>query len=305
MSAPLACPRCGYQNQPGYQFCTNCGVSLGPAPAAAAPAAPYGPAAYGYPPPAANYDWARQVDRTKTGILMLLIGSLLSWAPYGISFIGYLLLVIGAILVILGRKAFGPAHTRYVLASIILFVVGCFVVLVVAVVALLPAIPSIINAGGVLTPTAEAATQSAGLAGLIAFAVVVGIAEVLFIYALQRQLGRLLLWAGYAANVVLNIAVYVVMNPVYNAVVTRADLDRALNAQLVYSLVAVIPALIFAAADYLAWSRINRREIPAPPTVPSAPWTPPMVAAPASPPAAPKPPQTPPPSGPAPPINPP
>ncbi|HII40445.1 MAG TPA: zinc ribbon domain-containing protein, partial [Thermoplasmata archaeon] len=34
LSASLSCTRCGYQNQPGYQFCSNCGAPLGPAPGA-------------------------------------------------------------------------------------------------------------------------------------------------------------------------------------------------------------------------------------------------------------------------------
>ncbi len=295
MSAPLGCPRCGFQNQPGYQFCTNCGAPLGSAPAGAV--AP-GPAAYAYAPSAAGYDWTRQIDRTKTGILLLLVGSLLSWAPFDISLIGYLLLFIGAVLVILGRKAFGRAHSRNVLASIILFVVGIFVLLVVAVIVLLPTVPSIVSGGGTLTPPIQAAAQGAALAGGIAFAVIVGIAEVLFTYALQRQLGRILLWAAYAANLGVSVAVYVLMTPVYNAVVTQADLDSAVALQLTYGLLSVVPALIFAAADYLAWSRVSRREIPEVPVAPSAPWTPPAA-------QPPRPPQTPPPSGRAPPINPP
>ena len=298
MSAPLACPRCGFQNQPGFQFCTNCGAPLGPAPSAAAPSAPAGPVAYGYPAPPAGFDWTRQVDRTKTGIFLLFVGSLLSWAPFGVSILGELLLFIGAILVIFGRKPFGTAHARNVLASIILFIVGIFIVIVVAVVALLPTVPSIVSSGGVLTPQAKAAAQNAGLVGAIASAIVIGVAEVLFTYALQKQAGRILLWAAYAANLAVAVALYVLLSPIYNVVASEADFAAALDAQVSYSLLAVVPALVFAAADYLAWSRIRNREIPTPPTAPSAPWTPPFAASP------PTPPQAPPPSGPAPPINP-
>ncbi len=286
MSAPLACPRCGFQNRPGDQYCTNCGAPLGPVPGAAgAPQAAPMPAAYGYAAPAASYDWTRQVDRTKTGVFLLLLGSLLSWAPYGISIIGDLFLFIGAVMVILGRKAFGPSHSRNVVVSIILFVVGILIVIVVAVIALLPSVPSIISNNGTLTPAVSAAAQNAGLAGAIASAIVIGIAEVLFTYALQVRTGRILLWVGYAANLVVNIVIYAVLSPVYNAVVTQAQLNDALGQQTTYTLLAVFPALVFAAADYLAWSRISRREIPAVPAAPSAPWTPP-------------------PSGPAPPMNP-
>ena len=301
MSAPLACPRCGFQNQPGYQFCTNCGAPLLPPAVAAAPGARPPSTAYGYAPSASGPDWMRQVDRTKTGVFLLLVGSLLSWEPFFISVIGDLLLFVGAILVILGRKAFGPAHSRNVVASIILFVVGIFIVIVVAVVALLPAVSSIVSTGGVLTPATQAAAQNAGLAGAIASAVVIGIAEVLFTYALQVRTGRTLLWVGYGANLAVAVALFLLLSPVYNGVVTADDLSAAMNLQTTYTLLTAIPALVFAAADYLAWSRINRHEIPPAPAAPYAPWSPP--AAPAA--VAPKPPETPPPTGPAPPTNPP
>ncbi len=297
MSAPPGCPRCGYVNAPGYAFCTNCGAPLGPAAPAGAPRYP-SPPAYSYAAAAAGPDWIRQVDRTKTGVFLLFVGSLLSWIPFGVSVLGVLLLLIGAILVIVGRKPFGPTHARFVMVSIVLFAIGIVIVVFVALVALLPAVSSIVSSGGAVTPQTQAAAQNAGLTGSIAFAIVVGVAEVLFTYALQKETGRILLWTGYLANVVVAVTLFLVMNPVYNAVVTSADLGAALSVQVGYTLISVVPSLIYAAADYLAWSRIRRGEIPALPSVPAAPWTPPY-------PSSPRPPQTPPPSGPAPPMNPP
>lgn len=305
MSSSLGCPRCGYQNPAGYQFCTNCGAPLTGSPAgvpasgttvsAAAPGAVY-------VTPPMSYDWPRQVDRTKTGVLLLLFGSLLSWVPYGVAVLGDVLLLVGAILVILGRKAFGPAHSRNVVISIVVFCIGIVTVIGVAIVAILPSLPSIINAGGVMTPAVRAGVQNAGLEGAIAAAVVIGIAEVQFIYALQVPRGRLLLWAGYAANLAVAVAIYVVLNPIYNAVVTQADFDSALRLQVSYSIFSAIPALLFAAADYLAWSRINRREIPPAPVPPTPPTYVPPATFTASAPSAPKP--VSPPSEHAPPLNP-
>ncbi len=311
LSASSLCTRCGFQNQPGYQFCTNCGAPLGPAagapPQAAAPPGYAPAAAYGYAPSVADYDRTKQIDRTKTGVLLLLIGTLLLWIPYDISVIGDLMIFVGAILIILGRKAFGPAHARNVVVSIILFVVGIFVVIVVAVIALIPSLPTLITPGGAITPAGLAAAQSAALAGGIGSAVVIGLAEVLFTYALQRQTGRILLWAGYGANLAVSIALYALMSPIYASVVTNADLTAATGQQLAYGLLIVVPSILFAAADYLAWSRISRREIPA---AAAPPGMPPYAVPPAYPPAyppqtPPTPPQAPPPGGPAPPMPPP
>jgi zinc ribbon protein len=276
MSSPLGCPRCGFQNTAGYQFCVNCGAPLGPAsgtPASSAPplagayAAGPGYAPYGAP---VDYDRGKRIERTKTGVLLLLLGSLLSWVPV-IGFLGILLILAGAILVILGRKAFGPTHTRNVVLSIVLFAVGLAVIAGVAIVVALSNIGSVIGPGGsvTLTPAFLASSANAGLLGSILGAFILGIAEVLFTYALQAQTGRILLWAAYAANIALAFVLYVILSPLFSAVVTQAQYNAAASTQGTYALLTVIPALLFTGADYLAWSRIKRGEIPAPtPPVP-------------------------------------
>ncbi len=318
LSAPPSCPRCGFQNQPGYQFCTNCGASLMGAPSAPPSPPGYPPASYPagtgavmYPTPTPypqspapypgsyEFERARGVDRTKTGALLLLIGSLISWIPF-VAVIGYLLILIGAILVILGRKAFGTQHARNVVVSIVLFIVGILVVLGVAVAALISNLAGSIGPGGsvVLTPALQAAALSAGLLGGIVAAFVIGIAELLFTYGLQAQPGRILLWAAYGANVALSFAMFLLLSPLASSVVTQADYATLAALQGTYALLGAVPALLFAAADYLAYSRINRGEIPARAGMP------PAYAYPSPPASPPMPPQAPPPSGPAPPINP-
>lgn len=311
MSASLLCTRCGFQNQPGYQFCTNCGAPLG-APAAPAPgtpppvyAVPPGypsvpgyPPAPGYYPPPGDYDRARQVDRTKTGVLLLMIGALLGWIPFGISFIGAILSFIGAILVIIGRKAFGAKHSRNVVVAVVLYIlsiVGLIIVGIIFAVALL---------GSILPGTLPTAAALQGaidtlLIGSIITAFIAGFAQVLFTYEIQDQTGRILLFAGLGASVALQIAIYFLISPLIATAIADAlaggtyssipiaDLQAQMNT---YALLGVVANLLWAAAYFLVWSRINRGEIP--PKRPMTPLYPAM------------PPQAPPPGGPAPPINP-
>src|SRR5207244_12017557 len=98
-------------------FCTNCGSPLSagtPAPSGAPPMYP-APGAYGGAMPGLPSAWdaerRKQIDRTKTGLLLLLIGGLISWIPI-VGILGGLLSLIGAILGILGRKAFRFIHAR-------------------------------------------------------------------------------------------------------------------------------------------------------------------------------------------------
>src|SRR2546425_8991822 len=113
-------------------FCTNCGspLSAGAPPPSGAPPMYPAPGPYGGAMPGLPSAWdagrRKQIDRTKTGLLLLLIGGLISWIPI-IGLLGALLLLIGAILVILGRKAFGSTHARNVVIPVVLFFFGVVV----------------------------------------------------------------------------------------------------------------------------------------------------------------------------------
>src|SRR2546427_10291171 len=139
-------------------FCTNCGspLSAGTPPPSGAPPMYAAPGPYGGAMPGLPSAWdaerRKQIDRTKTGVLLLLIGTLLQWLPL-ISIIGVILLLVGAILVILGRKAFGPAHARKVMISILLFFIGV-IIAVVAGIILAGALPSGFF-GGTPSPAVE------------------------------------------------------------------------------------------------------------------------------------------------------
>jgi hypothetical protein len=313
LSTSLLCTRCGFQNQPGYQFCTNCGAPLGAppgAPPAGAPppvyAVPPGyPSAPGYPPvpgyypPPGDYDRSRQIDRTKTGVLLLLIGALLGWIPLGISIIGAIISFIGAILVIIGRAAFGAKHSRNVVIAVVLYIlsiVGLFVVgIIFAVTAIVPSIVS----GTIPTVADLQGAINTLLIGSIITSFIGGLAQVLFTYEIQDQPGRILLFAGLGASVALQVAIFFLITPLIATAIADAlaggtfssvpitDLQNQMNT---YALLAVVANLLWAAAYYLVWSRINRGEIPA--KLATAPRYPAM------------PPQAPPPGGPAPPINP-
>ena len=309
LSAPLLCMRCGFQNLPGYQFCTNCGSPLGAPPAApgVAPQPVYavGPAypSPGYYPSPMDYDRTRQIDRTKTGVLLLMIGALLGWVPYGISLIGGLLSLIGAILVILGRRAFGARHSRDVVAAVVLYILSFVALIVVSVVFAIATVSSMFGT----VPTAadlEGAVNTL-LIGSLAVAIIAGIAQILFTYEIQDSTGRYLLFGGLGASVALQIAIYFIIAPLMAAAISEAlaggtfnstPLLNLENQASTYALLAVVANLLWAAAYYMVWSRISRGEIPKPLVGPGAPPMPPPYAG--------APPQAPPPGGPAPPMNP-
>lgn len=264
------------------------------------------PGAPAYYPSPGDYERTRQVDRTKTAILLILVGTLLSWVPFLIDGIGYLLIFIGLILLALGRKAFGEHHSRNAILSIVLLVLGIGVIfgsaLPLGVAVGLAQISGIVPSSADLTSDFQIL-----LVGEIIGAVAFGLMSVLATYALQKQEGRLLLFAGFGASVALSVAIYILVAPLVQSAILEgfrggtfdpAAIVRLEGLASTYGLLNAIPSLLFAAGEYLAWSRINRGEVPSPSEGSAVPT--PMSVSPSTPP-----PLAPPPSGPAPPINPP
>jgi hypothetical protein len=213
------------------------------------------------PAPSPYYEYAASyletaratgIDRTKTGLTLLAIGFLVSWVPI-VGLVSIIIELIGAILVIMGRRTFGPEHARNVILSIVIFIVAIAIVFVAAIAVAFLALANYqpgINgrpSRGFLSP----------FMGVILFVILVGIvifglAQVLFTYALQKSNGRLLLWAGYASTVVVAILEFFVFTNI-------PYLNNALS---------IAPAILYGYAYYLARDRIVRGEIPAPSPTP-------------------------------------
>lgn len=234
------------------------------------------PSAYMFPPIATERQ--KQIERTKIGVLVLLVGSLTSWLPV-VGFVGLICTLVGAILVILGRDAFGAEHRRNVVVSIVLFFLGGLIALVGGVLALALGLSAIEGAGNefeLAGALEDVFTNIVFVAAVGAF--VSGLASVFFIQSLQRREGRLLLVAAYAATVAVQFATLLVALPILSGVsriVAHAafaggTIDAAGISALVTDAVSrvqwlkVIPALLYATANLLAWNRIHKGEIPEP-----------------------------------------
>jgi hypothetical protein len=222
----------------------------------------------------------REVDRTKTGILLLLVGALLGWIPF-IGLIGLVLTLVGAILVILGRRVFGRAHARNVVLSLVLFVGGVVAVVVLAVVFAFTLAPALV--GGTPDIAAVRSAFTTYFYGTAIVAVASGLASVLFTYALQKPAGKVLLWAAYVASSALSVAMLLILGPavgdafasaIQSGSLNLAALDAALASADQWSLLEAAPSLLFAAANYLAWDRIRRGELPERPHLPPMPGAP-------------------------------
>src|SRR2546425_1074387 len=174
-------------------------------------------------------------------------------------------------------------QARNVVLAIVLFFVGIIIGVIAGVLFGVAVFSAVASQNPSTAASALASAFGTLLVGAIIAAAVSGIASVLFTYALQKQTGRMLLWAGYAANLAISIAIYVIIAPLISNAVNQAVSGGTYNPAPVIALqgqlsalgyLSVIPALLFAAATYLAWARVSHGEIPAPPVPPGLPmWT--------------------------------
>lgn len=279
----VQCPKCQATSPVGAAFCFRCGGTLEIASPTAgslpAPGSPplLAPTRYdvllGPAPSPFTYELRRGVDRTRTGVGLLAIGALLSWIS-AIGFLGSLISLAGAILVILGRAAFDERHARNVGIAIVLFLIG-----IVGSFALVEDIFFSISDAVQLPPAqAQAAIQDAFntlLTGGIVVGIISGLASVLFLWELLSFSGRALILLSYTAAIGVQCVVYVLVASQIGAAVSSAFSGstpnlgplEALDAQLNdLRLLQILPAALSAAAAYVAWSRIEAGEIPKRPT---------------------------------------
>ena len=245
----VTCPRCGTINPLGASFCAKCAGRLTLQSQAS-------PAVFGSPVPPPNqkrsvdpeHATRSGIDRTETALWLLIVGVLIGSDPFSNSSgIGTTLTIIGVILVVLGRRAFGQRHSTLAFRSALLFFSG----FVIGIVNFIVALSTSFFASGL---------SQYEIGGVVAGAVT-GLAITGLTYGLQRPRGRMLLWAGFIGSIVVNIFLFYGYG---NGVSFPYLLSSRFNYQLLflYSLVGTLPAGLTAVAFYLAWRRINKGEIP-------------------------------------------
>ncbi len=284
MDAFVSCPKCGETLSVEDTVCPRCGTPVtGSPPAAPAvggwppPPPPEGPV---YPamgaPPEMSYERRRAIDRTKTGIALLAIAAALLWIPV-VSLLGDLLILIGGILVILGAGPFGAAHERNVWIAAVLYIIGLLGVFGLAA-SVMGQIETATNLPAAQVEGAVVAAFNTLFVGGVIVGLFSGIGSVLFLYALMNIRGKVLLWASFVASfAVLAVAWVVVMPQVGPATAAAYAVSPpdpgpilALDAQVnALKLLNLIPDLLLAAAGFVAWSRIDQGEIPAPSSMPA------------------------------------
>ncbi len=267
------CPNCGSPNDDNYQFCSRCGIAseqntvaqntsnspLGGSPTAFQP----------YQPGQANPETSKMVERTKNGTILLMVAVLLNWIPI-IEYFGVLLGIVGVIMLILGRNAFGSRHSTFVILSVVTYMLGFAVAF----------------AGGILFASsviASLGTPSASeflsafntlLATVVISEIITALSYVLVLFVLEDNIGRIAVIAGLIAQVGASVAIIMSVYPIIRQAITSAlstsppntaalsSAQQQISAFSTLHLLFIIPAVLTAAGYATVIFRINRGELP-------------------------------------------
>lgn len=200
----------------------------------------------------------------------MIIGFLLQWIPV-IQDIGALISLTGVIFVVLGRNAFGRKHASYVVAAVMIYMVGFFSAIILAF-----SFASAISAVAYSSSSSSAASIISAfndlLWGSLIIAVVLGISVVMLPYQLESSGGRIFLWVTFAVQIALGVLLIAVIGPEISSAVRLAfstsppgllpmlNLENSLNN---LRLLSVISSVMLAIAYYIPWKRIDTGMIPA------------------------------------------
>jgi hypothetical protein len=215
--------------------------------------------------------WISQArDRTKTGLVLVMIGIGIGWIPYA-SYVGGFLVFIGLILLYLGRWGFGPDHRRFVLAGIVIVLLG---ILIAFFGALLFA-STIVSAGTMgLTPSQLTSALQSDVVGLFIVVFIAGaigaVGQAILPQGLADTKTRRILWiAAGLAIVVSGFVLWIITPEVSSAVgqavngtsmtVNTGPITALESQEYVLELLSIGPDALFVWGYYRVWSEAVRR----------------------------------------------
>lgn len=194
------------------------------------------------------------------------VAGYLGVAMFGV--IGGILMFVGAILLIIGRKEFGPKHQKFIIYAIIIFIIGIVVSSVVGGISVFLSISSSISEGTSFNPS--------GISTFIFIAAVIGsitggIAYILALYELEDKKGRLVLYTAFIISIVIAALIGMstadLMTDIYSNIgsdPSSYNLTSAFSMQSPiskYTILGAVSNAFWAFAVYLPYKRIKEEEL--------------------------------------------
>ena len=203
------------------------------------------------------------VHRTKNALYLLTLGLLLAWVPF-FNLVGIVFALPGAVLVFLGRRAFGRRHASLVLIAMAIYTAGWALSTVVTLGLLDPQV----GAAGAVDFAAVRGQVRGFLWADLASTMLLVVATALFILDLPTPSGRVLL--GLAAGLAIlgatlsTLGILALVDGIFSGTGSPSEMGLRMGRLLGSTpfLYAVPGALAFAAAYFLPTVLIAKERLP-------------------------------------------
>ena len=216
--------------------------------------------------------------KTKTGLLLLIIGSILAIisnitfyiaGPTAIALsvigaIGGLISLIGAIIYILGRKEFGEKHSKFVIYATIIFILSIVITIVIV---------GIVIAAAVASGSTDLSFLK-NIFYIIPFASILGgIAYIFFLYELEDKLGKIVLILAIIVSVISSLFIAINIGSAFDETIGTFDFENASPEEISAvtteltekisgtSIFSVINGVLILIALYIPYRRITSEEL--------------------------------------------
>jgi len=229
----LLCPDCESPVSAVQSFCPNCGASLTALSEVAPSARPAAPGAD-------SWDWVgvqddrgalpRAQERTKTGLLLMIVAFALLWIPF-VSSLGELIALIGVVFLWLGRNGFDPSHSRNVLLGGACVVLGLLIAIGVGIWFAGAIVAEAASPGQSLSQLGTLLQSDLGVLFVVGLATagLTAIAYVLLPYALSDPTSRILLFSAAVLTVAISAIQVAVLFPQISNAVAQATSGSSIN----------------------------------------------------------------------------
>ncbi len=238
-------------------------------------------------------------NNTKTGLLLIIIGMiiaaisniLLFFIDFNVDIsnieeiyvvilpalivavVGGLLILIGALLMIIGRKDYGEQHSKFVVYAIVIFCINIVAAII------LKVIQSALIYLQVSSPMSG--PSSYDFSGMIIMALIQmiistimgGLCYVFLLYHLENEKGRYVLFAAFITSIVLAIGIaiynYGVLTEMINGMLNSGDYSSSVASQALAQIsniskagiLNIVSGILFIIATYIPYRRITSGEL--------------------------------------------
>jgi hypothetical protein len=146
--------------------------------------------------------------------------------PLILGFFGFILILVGFILMFIGRKEFGEKHAQFAIYSLIAIIIGVIIVVIGSMISTFAAIAGGLESadeGVTLDYVAMARSMKTALIFTQIGGISITIGWVLLVYFLENDIGKRILFLAFAASIIIAIIALIYAPPIFDDLADKLE----------------------------------------------------------------------------------